>query len=215
LPALLAISANSPYSQGEDTGFASFRSQAWGRWPSAGPTGRFGSARSYHRLVGALLDTGVLLDRGMVYFDARLSAAYPTVEVRVADVCLQVEDAALVAALCRGLVDTAADEWALGKQSADVPTELLRLARWRAGHDGVDGRLLDPSTGRPRPASDVLQDLVAHVRPALAAAGDLEAVERGLAAVLRRGTGARRQRRVGAEGDLVAVVGDLAALTLQ
>jgi glutamate---cysteine ligase / carboxylate-amine ligase len=215
LPALLAISANSPYWQGEDTHFASFRSQAWGRWPTAGPTDVFGSARRYHGTVADLMSTGVLLDRGMVYFDARLSASFQTVEIRVSDVCLRVEDAALLAALCRGLVDTAAEEWALGQEPPAVPTELLRLATWRAGHDGVDGSLLDADTARPRPAAEVLGDLLVHLMPALAKAGDLDAVERRLAAVLRRGTGARRQREVGAAGDLASVVADLARITLE
>lgn len=58
--------------------------------------------------------SGVLLDKGMAYFDARLSASYPTVEVRVADVCMDPADAVLVAALSRGLVETAAREWAEG-----------------------------------------------------------------------------------------------------
>lgn len=215
LPVLLAISANSPYWQGEDTGFDSFRSQAWGRWPTAGPTDVFGSARCYHSRVADLMSTGVLLDRGMVYFDARLSASFPTVEIRVADVCQHVEDAALLAAICRGLVDTAAEEWALGHQAPEVTTELLRLATWRAGHDGVDGSLLDPVTARPRPAAEVVGDLLVHVMPALARAGDLDSVERRLSAVLRGGTGARRQRDVGAGGDLEAVVADLARTTLE
>jgi glutamate---cysteine ligase / carboxylate-amine ligase len=213
LPALLAISANSPFWQGQDTGFASFRSQAWGRWPTAGPTNVFGSAVRYHSSIADLMSTGVLLDRGMVYFDARLSASFPTVEIRVADVCLHVEDATLLAALCRGLVDTAAEGWALRSEVPQVPTELLRLANWQAGHDGVDGSLLDPFTARPRPAADVLADLLAHVTPALAKAGDLEGVERQLHVVLRRGNGARRQREL-ADGDMAAVVAHLARTTL-
>jgi len=215
LPALLAISANSPFWQGEDTDFASFRSQAWGRWPTAGPTDVFGSARRYRDSVADLLSTGVLLDRRMVYFDARLSASFPTVEIRVADVCLHVEDSVLVAALCRALVDTAAESWALGHEVPEVPTDLLRLATWRAGHDGLDGSLLDVPTSRPRPAADVIGDLLLHVTPALTKAGDLEAVERQLSEVMRRGTGARRQREVRSRGDLGAVVADLARTTLE
>jgi glutamate---cysteine ligase / carboxylate-amine ligase len=215
LPVLLAISANSPFWQGEDTDFASFRSQAWGRWPTAGPTDVFGSAHRYHSSVADLLNTGVLLDRRMVYFDARLSASFPTVEIRVADVCLRVEDSVLVAALCRALVDTAAEAWAQGRAIPEVPTDLLRLAMWRAGHDGVDGSLLDVPTARPRPALDVIGDLLLHVTPALAKAGDLEFVERQLAAVIRRGSGARRQRELGARGDLGVVVADLARTTVE
>jgi carboxylate-amine ligase len=215
LPVLLAISANSPYSQGQDTGYASFRSQVWARWPTVGPTDVFGSARRYHSSVADLISTGVLLDRGMIYFDARLSASFPTVEIRVADVCARVEDAVLLAGLCRALVDTAAEAWALGWQAPPVPTELLRLATWRAGHDGVEGSLLDPTTARPRAASKVLEDLLVHLAPALARAGDLGHIERQLETVLRRGTGARAQREAGARGDLAAVVAELGRTTLE
>ena len=215
LAPLLAISANSPYWQGEDSSYASFRSQAWNRWPSAGPIDVLGSAERYHRLVEELVATGVVLDQGMVYFDARLSAEYPTVELRVTDVCLDAGDAVLVAALARGLVETAAREWQEGEPPAAVPTAMLRLAMWRAAHDGLDGDLLDPLTMRPQPARKVLQSLLGHVRPALEEHGDLDEVTSRLEAVTRRGNGARRQREVHARtGNLQDVVAMLAAETV-
>jgi carboxylate-amine ligase len=175
-----------------------------------------GSPEHYHRLVEEMVASEVVLDAGMVYFDARLSAEYPTVELRVADVCLDTGDAVLVAALARALVDTAAREWRHGDPPSAVPTSMLRLAMWRAGHDGVDGELLDPRTSRPRPASDVLLALLDHVGPALRDAGDLEAVRSMLADVLHRGNGARRQREVHARtGSLQEVVADLAAATME
>uniref|UniRef100_UPI002027DDC8 carboxylate-amine ligase n=1 Tax=Actinotalea sp. C106 TaxID=2908644 RepID=UPI002027DDC8 len=126
LPVLLALSSNSPFWHGADSGYASYRSQVWNRWPSAGPTAQFGSADAYHAAVEDLVATGTILDAGMVYFDARLSARYPTVEIRVADVCLDAEDAVLVAALARGLVDTAADDAAHGRPAPVVRVEQLR-----------------------------------------------------------------------------------------
>src|SRR3954453_11334472 len=111
LPVLTALTANSPFWMGADTGYASYRSQSWGRWPSAGPNGVFADAAEYHRLIDDVLATGTAVDTGMVYFDARLSANWPTVEVRVADVALRAEDAVTHAGLVRGLVDTAAAEW--------------------------------------------------------------------------------------------------------
>ncbi len=214
LPLLLAISTNSPFWQGEDTGYASFRSQVLVRWPSAGPVDPFGSADCYHALVADMVDTGVLLDPAMVYFDARLSAAYPTVEVRVADVCLDVRDAVLVAALARGLVETAARAWADGGAVPEVPTAMLRLASWQAGRVGVGSDLLDPHSGRPRPAREVLDDLLSHVRPALEDSGDVELVEQGFARVLTSGTGATRQRAaMERTGRLTDVVADIARIT--
>jgi carboxylate-amine ligase len=207
LPVLIALTGNSPFWLGADSGYASFRSQAWNRWPSAGPTGRFGSPAGYHRTIDDLLATETVLDQGMIYFDARLSATWPTVEVRVADVALRVEDAVLLTALVRGLVETAARQWRAGQPAADVRTDLLRVAGWRAGRSGLTGDLVHPLTSRPASAADVLGALIDHVRPALHDSGDLALVERGVAEVLRRGTGATEQRIVfDRTGDLAAVV---------
>ncbi len=214
LPVLTALTANSPFWYDRDTGYASFRSQAWSRWPSAGINGPYGSPEGYHRLIADLLATEAVLDEGMIYFDARLSARWPTVEVRVSDVALRVEDAVLLAGLVRGLVETAARDWRAGRPAPDVRTELVRAAGWRAGRSGTTGDLVDPRTGHPAPAAEVVGALVAHVQPALADAGDLAAVQRGVADVLRRGTGADLQRAVFAEtGDLTAVVRRAVAAT--
>ncbi|WP_369130878.1 glutamate--cysteine ligase [Modestobacter roseus] len=212
LPVLTALTSNSPFWGGRDSGYASFRSQVWNRWPSAGPTGRFGTPEAYHRLIADLTATGTVLDEGMVYFDARLSASWPTVEVRVADVVLRVSDAVVHAGLVRALVETAARDWRAGVPAPDVPTELVRVAAWRAGRSGLDDVLVDPRSGRSAPAGEVLDALLGHVRPALADAGDLERVEDGLAEIRRRGTGARLQRAAFARsGDLGAVVREAVA----
>jgi carboxylate-amine ligase len=121
LPVLTALSANSPFWQGEDTGYASFRSQAWHRWPSAGPNEVFADAAEYHRLIDQVLATDTVLDTGMVYFDARLSDRWPTVEVRTADVALRVEDAVTLAGVVRGLVETAARDAQAGNPPPAVP----------------------------------------------------------------------------------------------
>lgn len=207
LPVLTALTANSPFWRGADTGYASYRSRAWHRWPSAGPTEVFADAADYHRLIQAVLATGTVLDSGMVYFDARLSERFPTVEVRTADVALRVEDAVTLAGLVRGLVETAAREARSGTPPPAVPAAILRLAAWRAGRSGLAGDLVHPLTGIPAPAADVVAALLDHVRPALSDAGDEHRVAEGLATLLRRGTGADLQRRVHREtGDLAAVV---------
>jgi carboxylate-amine ligase len=173
----------------------------------AGPTGVFRDAADYHRLIDEVLATGTAVDTGMVYFDARLSANWPTVEVRVADVALRVEDAVTHAGLVRGLVETAAREARDGRPAPDVRPEILRLATWRAGRSGLTADLVDPRTGRPAPAAEVVGALLEHVREALADAGDEQRVSQGIGELLRRGTGADLQRRVHEEtGDLSAVV---------
>lgn len=196
LSVLLALSANSPFWQGKDSRYSSYRSRVWGRWPTAGPVEVFGSAEGYHGQVKALLDTGVLRDEGMIYFDARLSHRYPTVEIRVADVCLDPALTVLLATLVRGLVETAARQWRAGEPPAGHPAAVLRMAAWQAGRSGLEHQLLDPRTMRPAPAEDVVRALLAHVREALEDSGDLKSAEATLTSVLRKGNGARVQREI-------------------
>ncbi|MFF7976386.1 glutamate--cysteine ligase [Streptomyces sp. NPDC007905] len=196
LPVLNAISANSPFWQGRDTGYASYRTRVWGRWPSAGPTELFGSGERYHRRIADMVATGVILDEAMAYFDARLSAHYPTVELRVADVCLSADTAVLIATLARALVETAARDWRAGRPPLDHSISLLRLAAWQAARSGLEGDLLDPATMRPRPAPDVLRSLLEHAGDALAESGDAERADEAVADLLRRGNGAVEQRRL-------------------
>ncbi|MEE9094625.1 carboxylate-amine ligase [Pseudarthrobacter phenanthrenivorans] len=215
LPVLIALSANSPFWHGEDTGYASYRSQVWNRWPSAGPLDVLGSPDSYHQLVHDMVSTGVALDEGMVYFDARLSRHYPTVEIRVADVCLRPDNTVLLAGVARALVETAAREWREGMEPVSVPSALLRLAGWKAGRWGLRGDLLDPHTHRPAPALAVVNSLLHHIRGALEEMGDLHRVEDLVDRLLADGTGAVRQMEVlHRTGDLQRVVEDAADCTV-
>ena len=211
LPPLIALSANSPYWNGTDSGYSSFRTQAWNRWSSAGPADVFGSAQAYHSLVEKLSDTGVVTSPD---FDARLSSRHPTVEIRVADVCLDARDATLIAALVRALVETAAREWAAGEQPDTVPAAILRQGAWRASRWGMDGELLHPVLHRPATARDVFAALYGHVRDALDEAGDAAYVAESLQRILSQGTGANQQRQAFARrGRLADVVAHATGLT--
>ncbi|MGN7149418.1 glutamate--cysteine ligase 2 [Arthrobacter sp. SAFR-179] len=195
LAVLTALSANSPFWNGVPTGFESYRTQAWNRWPTAGPAGIYGTYAAYRRVVTRLLDSGVMLDEGMLYFDARLSRNHPTVEVRVADVCLRAEDAALIAVLVRALVESASREWRDGVEPAPVPTVLLRMASWQASSAGLSGELLDFGNFRPAPAADVVRSLVDYLAPVLTEQGELALARQGVEDIIARGTGAAEQRR--------------------
>ena len=210
LPVLVALAANSPYAEGRDTGYASWRQQVWSRWPTAGQAEPFGSAAGYGRATEALIASGAALDPGMLYFDARLSVDYPTVEIRVADVCTDVDDAVLVAAMARALVETVA-----GREDTDpVRSDLLRAAHWRAARHGVSGTLLHPLTMRPVPAAEAVGALLDQVAPALAASGDRPRVDASLARLRTLGGGARRQRQAFERtGTAAGVVADVVART--
>jgi carboxylate-amine ligase len=211
---LAALSANSPFWNSEDSGYASYRGQAWSRWPTAGVYEIFGSAAAYHDLVETLLASEVPLDEGQIYFDARLSSHHPTVEVRVADVCLQSDDAVLQAALTRALVETAAREWSEGVPPIPLPAAQLRLAAWRASRFGLDGELLDPQLNVLRDGRQVARALFEYVRPVLEEQEEELMVESLLRQTLIRGTGSSRQRAVYARtGSLAEVVSDAVFLT--
>ncbi|WP_330346048.1 glutamate--cysteine ligase [Streptomyces longwoodensis] len=196
LSVLTALSANSPFWQGRETGYHSYRSRVWQRWPSAGPTELFATPERYHRRVADMVATGTILDDGMIYFDARLSPRYPTVEVRVADVCLEPGTPVLIAALVRGLVETAAREWRAGREPVDHSVSLLRLAGWQAARSGLTGELLHPAGMRRAPVKTVVRALLDHVGEALADHGDLDRVEASCAELLAHGNGAQVQREV-------------------
>ena len=136
---LLALSGNSPSWQGSSTGYASYRSQVWGRWPSAGPTAPFGDAAGYRAVIDDLLRSGAILDEGMVYFDARLSSRYPTVEVRCADGQLRVKGF-----LRRGGVYVSGSATPQTVPDANLASSLMAFSRARYGRaEKFDGSTLD------------------------------------------------------------------------
>jgi len=216
LPVLLALSANSPYWQGRETGFASYRYQAWTRWPSAGAYDLAGSAAEYFARVDESLALDIALDVGMIYSDARLSHHAPTVEIRIADVCLRPVDAAALAVLARALVETAAAEWRAGVAADAVPTSVLRLASWRASKSGINDRLVDPLTRRPVAASSAVHALLLHVRDRFASDEEMRFVLDAVTRILREGTGESRQRAaLGLRGEHADVVAEAVRLTTQ
>lgn len=214
LPVLQAVTANSPFFQGRDTGYASWRSVLWEHWPPVAPTPRLASHAHYERLIDQLISTGMLLDEGMLYWYARLSARYPTVEVRVGDVVPGIDDVLLVAALTRGLVAAAQDDIAIGRPPLDVDHHLLVAAHWRAARDGLEGQAVDLAEGGTRPAWTVLNELVARVRPQLDRHGDLETVTALLTRLREHGTGAARQRAAFSRtGEVTGVIDAIARET--
>ncbi len=214
LPVLLALSANSPYWHGRDTSHASWRSQVWSRWPSAGPSDPFGDPAGYSRATTLLQEWGAALDPGMLYLDARLAQHFPTVEIRVADVCTEVDDAVLVALLSRALVETEAAAWRRDEPPATWRGDLLKAAGWRAARYGTPGPLVHPGTMALAPTRDVVHALLDHVGDALEDAGDTSLVTELFEQLLARGSGAMRQRSTfEASGDLAKVVADVADRT--
>ncbi|WP_327002030.1 carboxylate-amine ligase [Dactylosporangium sp. NBC_01737] len=210
LPVVQAMTANSVFHAAADTHHASWRSIQLERWPSLGPSPFLTSVAHYERTVAELVGSGVMLDDSMVLWWARPSRRYPTVEVRVADVCPAAGDTVLVAGLVRALVATVLDDIAAGRPAVRPPEHLLRAAHWNAAHQGLGGTLMDLRGRRAVPAWDMVDLLTETAGPALRRHGDEAVVALELARLRTEGTGADRQRRA---GDLPAAMRMLAGLT--
>lgn len=198
LPVLLAMSANSPFFAGRDTGYASWRALAWGRWPVAGPPPFFHSVAHYEELLGALGESGALVDPATVFWDVRPAPRLPTLEVRVADMTATAAESAVLAALVRALVAVSLRDAERGEPVPDPSAEVMRAAYWRAARDGLEGGGLDVVSGRAVDATELADRMVAHALPALEQYGDARLVTSGLRRLVRDGCGAARQRTAAA-----------------
>jgi glutamate---cysteine ligase / carboxylate-amine ligase len=196
LPVLLALSANSPFWVGADTGYASYRTEVWNRWPTAGMPQSFASRAEYDALVETLMATGSVREPTKLYWDVRPSARQETLEFRVADSVMAVDEAVMVAGLVRALAVTAHAAADRGDPDPRPRPELLRAAKWRAARHGLEADLVDVLAGQARPAAELVEAFLAEVRPALEEAGDLEEVTELVRVTLAGGTGAARQRQV-------------------
>jgi carboxylate-amine ligase len=205
LPTLLALSANSPFDHGRDTGYHSWRMVLQSRFPGSGVAPHLTGYDDYRRAVDTLVECGALVDPDQTFWLARPSGRFPTVEFRVADTALTVDHAVLQALLSRALVQRALADLRQGREAEPLSPQVTAAAVWAAARHGLTDRLVDPAEETRRPAWSLVDELLAHARPALEESGDLAEAEALLAAVRADGTGAE-QLRATAGGGTAAVV---------
>jgi YbdK family carboxylate-amine ligase len=214
LPLLAAITASSPFHEGRDTGYASFRLAGLRLWPQGGFPPLLRSAEEYLALTEQLTEIGLVGERSELLWELRPSSRFPTLEYRIADVCTDVDDAVLLAGLARSLTRTIAARLDRAEPWPEPAEPVLRAARWRAARYGMAERLWSPARGTLVPAEAALDELLDQLRPDLAQHGDLELVEELITGLGARGTSAARQRATfAATGDLHEVTREAVALT--
>lgn len=196
LPVLLAMTGSSPFHDGVDTGYESYRTLWWGRWPNTGPPEYLGSAQRFGEVVAGMVASGAIGDRSHLYWDVRPSYHFPTLEFRLADVCTDVDDAVLHAALVRSLVRVLAARAERGEPCPQPRPELLRAARWRAARNGITGELFDPLLGTAVDARLAVHCLLAELEDDLRGRGEWTVVSELVARLFSRGTSAARQRQI-------------------
>jgi carboxylate-amine ligase len=188
LPILIALAANSPFSEGRDTGFASARTVTFHAFPRTGIARRFAGYRDYVRAVDPLLDSGALPDPSFLWWDVRLQPALGTVEIRVMDAQVAVADTAALVALVTSLARSILEG---GRHDPEVPPEVLSENRFLAARDGLDAHLIDSERKRLVPARRLLDALLERCSRH---ADEIGSIELARVARLATANGAERQR---------------------
>ncbi len=192
LPHLLALSTSSPFWQGIDTGLKSYRLSVFNSMPRTGLPAEFSSFGEYQRHVDVLVGAGLMEDATKLWWDVRLSARYPTLEMRIADLPTRIDDTVTIAALFQLILRMLYQRRVHNQRWRAYAPMLVEENRWRAQRYGFDEPLMDFGKGKlvPYPALlDELIDLVADDADKLGCLPDvLNARE-----ILRRGTSAHRQ----------------------
>jgi len=206
VPVLLALSSNSPFSGGRDSGFASARTAVFGGFPRTGPPRAFACYADYVEAIDPLIASGALPDASFLWWDVRLQPALGTVEVRVMDAQTSVAESAPLIALIQSLArleleGEPRDSW--------VGPEILAENRFLAARDGIDARLIELGRRELVPVRTFVEALLRECRPhaaALRCSAELERVS-----WLAAANGAKRQQTsVSEDGDLVSLVSALA-----
>lgn len=194
LPLLQAVTANSPYWDGADTGYASFRRELWAQWPMAGPPPHFEDLKDYQSCVSELTNIGAIQDESFIYWDIRLPTKVPTIEFRGADVMSDVDETVGYVGLVRAMVMTAMKEIQQGTTFRPIRSNVMSYALWHSARFGMSDRLIDPATCEKLPASEWIDRVMDEVSDSLDESGEREPVDSFVQQVTREGTGADRQR---------------------
>lgn len=216
LAPLLALSTSSPFWAGQDTLYASYRTMLIRRLPMTGPPHSFASLGEYQSVVGAMLETQMIHQVTQVCWDLRPSERFPTLEFRIPDMPLTLDEAVLIAGLVRGLVRICYEHIQNHVPYPAVRQEVLEAAQWSAARWGLEADLVDVAAQRRIPAHALIEQLLTFVRPALEDFGEWDEVSAIAQQVMAQGTGATRQRhQYEQRGSLIDVVDYLVAETLK
>lgn len=193
LPVLLALSANSPFWLGQITDYASYRTEMWTRLPMTGAPQIFADEQEYQTLIDDLISAGAIKDPTNIYWDIRISDKFPTIEFRVTDICLTVEEAVTITGLVRALVWTGYQEVINNVPLNRVRPELLQAAQWCAARYGLTNNLIDVIDKIPLTAQDLVNKFLNYLRPGLEKFGDWDLISTSVQKILEQGNGAQRQ----------------------
>lgn len=206
LPHLYALSTNSPFWEGRDTGFRSFRSMVFGKFPRTGIPDYFETIAEYDHFVNLLVKTRCIDNAKKIWWDIRVHPFYPTIEVRICDIPLTADETLAITALIQALV---AKIYKLRMANLSFMTyrrALITENKWRAARYGIDGKLIDFGIEAEVDTRDLIHELLEFVDEMVEELGSRKYLD-GVLKILQNGTGSDRQTAVHQQtGSLVSVV---------
>ncbi|PLY15016.1 MAG: carboxylate-amine ligase [Sedimenticola sp.] len=194
LPHMLALSTSSPFWRGRDTGLKSYRISIWDSMPRTGLPEYFDSYGEYKRHIDVLVKAGVIEDATKVWWDIRPSDRYPTLEMRITDVCTRLDDAVCIAAFYRCWMHMLYRLRTNNQRWRRYTSFLINENRWRAHRYGIDAGLIDFGRGEIVPFPELIEEVLELVREDAEHFGCVSELEH-MRTILVQGTSAHRQVR--------------------
>jgi len=192
LPHLLALSTSSPFWRGEVSGLKSYRLSVFDSLPRTGIPDRFDSYGEYQRLINVMVEAGTIEDGSKIWWDLRPSSKFPTLEMRMTDVCSLMEDTLCIAALYASLLRMLYRLRRKNQRWRIYPRTLVAENRWMAQRFGVEGKLIDLGIVGQVPTGDLIEEIIGLVEEDADALGCLNEVYHART-IIKRGTSAERQ----------------------
>ena len=214
LPHVYALSTNSPFWEGRNTGFKSFRSKVFDKFPRTGIPDYFNTYEDFIGYVNLLVKTGCIDNAKKIWWDLRVHPFFPTIEFRICDIPSRIDETIAIAAIFQALV---AKLYKLRMQNLNFmiyTRALINENKWRAGRYGIDGKMIDFGKEEEVRTRSLILELLEFIDDVVDELGSRDAISY-VHTILEEGTGADRQLKVYQEtGDLVKVVDYLVAETV-
>lgn len=192
LPHLLALSTSSPFWGGHDMAMRCARLGIFDSMPRTGIPDRYESWSEYQRMIDRLIQAGVMEDASKLWWDMRPSARFPTVEMRITDVCTRLEDALCIAALYQSILRMLARIKQRNTRWRIYPRIMLEENRWRAQRYGCSKSMIDLGRGECVPFGSLIEEIIELVTEDATALGCVKEVQHART-ILKRGSSACRQ----------------------
>lgn len=208
LPHIFALSTNSPFWKGRNTGFKSYRAKIFDRFPRTGIPDHFNSYGEYESYVNLLIKTGCIDNAKRIWWDIRLHPVFNTLEIRICDVPMRVDETIALAALIQAVI---AKLYKLLKQNLGFRLYrrlYINENKWRASRYGLEGKMIDFGKQAEVPTDDLINELLVFVDDVVDELGSREEINY-VNEILKMGTGARRQLKVWNETNSMEKVVDL------